>query len=179
VARYYEDLRSVQVDTQTAVASQRFRRGSGAVRFSGIRIHDTAGEDRYEFQMGETVRFTLGYEVLTPVSNLYVCVQLKSAFSGEVVTSVRYPVSRGPLPAGNRGALVIELPNVPLRPGEYPLYFWLGNEDSYPYDVVDELTAPLMVQTDKGIAELGFDPTQACGCFSIEARLLGERPQSI
>jgi hypothetical protein len=70
------------------------------------------------------------------------------------------------------------MPNIPLRPGEYPLYFWLGNEDSYPYDVVDELTAPLMVQTDKGLAELGFDPTQANGYFSMDARLLGESTHS-
>ena len=34
-------------------------------------------------------------------------------------------------------------------------------------DVLDELTNPLFVQTDRGYDELGYDPTAECGVFDV------------
>jgi lipopolysaccharide transport system ATP-binding protein len=171
VAAYYKDLREVDVQADTAVHNPRFRRGTGAARFTTIQIHDKSGQSRFEFSMGETIRLTLAYETFARLKNLYVAVNLKTVVSNEVITGVRFPVCAGEVPAGQQGEIVVDLPDANLRPGEYPVYFWLGDAESHAFDVVDGLSAPLMISTDKGPNELGFDPSYPSGYFSIPARV--------
>ncbi|MFO0852005.1 MAG: ABC transporter ATP-binding protein [Gemmataceae bacterium] len=167
VAEYYKQTADVKLTAGTGVHDPKVRRGSGAVRFTGLDVTGRDGRPRHEFGLGEPVRFDLRYEVLRPVPHLYAAVILKSARTREVATSLRVPISATQLPAGRTGQVVVELPDPPLRPGEYPLYFWLGNDHAEPFDVVDELTNPLFVQTDRGYEELGYDPTSECGVFDV------------
>ena len=55
--------------------------------------------------------------------------------------------------------------NLILRPGEYELYFWLGNRMSQPYDVVEGLLPPIVVHAEGDIDDLGFDPSNSVGFF--------------
>ena len=73
--------------------------------------------------------------------------------------------------SGCQGQLTVEFPKSNLRPGEYPLYFWLGDSLANPYDVVDDLVQPLTITTRKSYKELGFDPSMPCGHFNIESRV--------
>jgi lipopolysaccharide transport system ATP-binding protein len=167
VAEYYKQTADVHLTATAGVHDPKMRRGSGAVRFTAADVTGRDGRPRHEFGLGEPIRFDLRYEVLKPVPHLYAAVVLKSARTREVATSVRVPVALSPLPAGHAGRVVIELPAPPLRPGEYPLYFWLGDQMAEAFDVVDELTNPLFVQTDRGYDELGYDPTAECGVFDV------------
>lgn len=169
---YVELVRSREIRTDTAASDSAVRRGSGSVRFSRISVEDAAGETRFEFEMGETIRFRLGYEVLEPVPELVVAVALRGGSRDSFVTSARHCVSASPLARGRHGRLTVELPRTVLRPGEYPLYLWLGDREGRPYDTVDGLTAPLLIHTSRGFDELGFDPAAPVGFFSIESRLV-------
>jgi len=169
---YHDHLRQIEVNADTDVMNPKNRRGSGAVRFTGIRTEDESGRECSEFMMGSTIRFVLSYQTFAPVDELYTSILLRSGISREVVTSARHLVSGERLSPGCTGSVVIEFPNVNLRPGEYPLYFWLGKRGR-PFDVVDDLTIPLIIYTDKDSEDLDFDPARRpVGFFNIRSRMV-------
>lgn len=170
-ARYVELIRSREIGTDTATSDTTVRRGSGAVRFSRISVEDVHGHGRFDFEMGETIRFRFGYEVLEPVRDLVVAVAFRSGPHHNFVTSARHCVTTSSLDRGHHGEIIVEFPEVALRPGEYPLYFWLGNRLAQSYDTVDGLTAPLVIGTNLGFDELGFDPAAPTGYFSMPSRM--------
>ena len=172
VSRYQDEARRLEIGTDTATGDENLRRGSGSVRFSSITLEDRLGGARFEFELGETIRFRLPYEVKRNVQNLSTTILLRSGAANECVTSLRYRLSEKPIAAGERGEVLIELPDNPLRPGEYTLYFWLGDSGGNPFDVVDGLSAPLVITTQKTFEELGYNPAHVAGFFSVESRLL-------
>jgi len=169
---YNRDIEQSQINANTGIMDERTRRGSGDVRFTSIFIKDAKDNQPSMFEMGETLRFEMAYEVFSAIQGLSVSVALRSGRSNEFVTTVKHRVTERRLEKGEKGMLIVEMPNIVLRPGEYPLYFWLGNSSAQPYDVVDGLTAPLIVQTEKSPEELHFDPTRPVGIFDIESKLI-------
>ena len=157
VAHYNEEMRKSEITASTSVHNAAFRRGDGTVRFEKITVEDAEGQQRFNFDYGETVRFRLGYRVNSEVRKLDVYVALRGGVSNEILTDVRYSISTASLTAGTAGEVLIEFPSIALRPGEFPLYFALGHEAS-DYDIVDNLSAPLIVGSTKTAEELGFDP---------------------
>ncbi len=125
VAGYYQELGMMQFGAKTAVADTSLRRGSGAVRFTAVQTEDVHGQQKFEFLMGETVRFRLRFEVFASVPDLHVAVSLKSMRSHEEVTDVRLPVRQHSIPAGYNGEVVVELPELALRRETIPCtYGW-------------------------------------------------------
>jgi lipopolysaccharide transport system ATP-binding protein len=163
LARYYESLKDSKVERQTAVRDQRYRRGTGAVRFTEIIVQDDLNQNRYRFNIGETVRFKLSYEVIQQVKRLYVIVMFRSAI-GEPLTYLMHCVSEAALDRDYRQTVLIEMPALKLLPGTYPIYFWLGDEyNGKAFDVVDDLTSPLVIFSD--------EETQRAGLFYTESNL--------
>lgn len=156
-----------QVDAETGVHDLRFRRGSGAARFTGIEVQDVRGNECWEFAPGETIRFVLTFDVYERLSSLAVAVLFKSGLSKELVTSVRHVISRGPVDPEKGRRIVIELPKVTLRCGEFSLYFGMADTYTNAYDVVDDLTRPLVISSTKMWQELGYDPSSHAGYFSM------------
>jgi lipopolysaccharide transport system ATP-binding protein len=172
-AKYNDLLRDMSFEVDTATDDHRHRRGSGAVRLGDIRVEDALGQERHSFKMGEAVRFILSYKVMEPVDELFASFALRSGKSYEcVTTSAKHLVSKNGLRKGQTDEVVIEIPCLEIRPGEYPLYFWLGDRFGRPYDVVDGLTMPLIVGTDLSYEELGYRPSKPAGFFDIESRLI-------
>lgn len=171
---YYEQLRQMEVDADTDVMNPKNRRGSGAVRFTEIRVVDESGRECSTFMMGSTIRFVLSYETFAEVDDLWVSILLRSGISREPVTSVRHLVSGERLFPGQTGSMVVEFPNVNIRPGDYPLYFWLGSQTKRPFafDVVDDLTTPLIIYADEDSEDSGLDPSRSVGFFNIESRVV-------
>ena len=122
--------------------------------------------------MGGNIRFALSYQTFEPVDDLIVAITLRSSRTGGIVTTVTHPVSKEILPAGHAGSIKIEFPEIKLRPGEYPIYITLRNNREIYFDVIDDLTIPLIISARKDNEELGFDPTRDQGVFSIESRLI-------
>jgi len=169
---YYETLRKLEVNEETDITNSENRRGSGAMRFTRISIEDASGNDCSRFMMGDTVRFALSYQVMESVMPVYVGVLIRSGKSADVVTSANYLLTDQRLEPGQSGSVVIELPNIKLRPGEYPLYFSLTGGPGKPFDIVDDLTMPLIISTDKDFDELGFHPSRPNGYVNIESRMI-------
>lgn len=168
---YQQDLQRVEIDATTAVHDEKMRRGNGAVRFNGIQITDDSGKKISQCHPGQAVRFEMEYRVMRDVPRMDVFVGLRSGKSGEFVTSARHEVAGADLRADHSGTIVLELPAITLRPGEYLLYFWLGASSSEPFDVVDDLTAPLTVVPEKHQSVI-FDHSENIGFFDVQSRLV-------
>jgi lipopolysaccharide transport system ATP-binding protein len=170
IAAYQRETTNVELTATTAVGDSRLRRGSGAVRYTAVSLTGLDDCPRHEFDMGESLRFRLQYEVYEPVPNLYLAIVFKAPQANVYVTSVRVPISAGPVPGGVRGQAVIEIPDPPLRPGEYPLMYWLGDVHTVPYDALDNLLNPLII-TDRAFHDLGIHASKEPGFFNMEFAL--------
>lgn len=168
---YQQDLQSVEIDATTGVQDERARRGNGAVRFTSIQVLNEHNQRITECAPDGTVRFAMGYRVMRPAPRLTVFVGLRSGRSGEFVTSARHDVAQTELGADTSGTIVVEIPRLHMRPGEYPLYFWLGASSSEPFDVIDDLVAPLTVVPADHRPQSVYDSSQYVGFFDIESRL--------
>jgi lipopolysaccharide transport system ATP-binding protein len=168
---YNSNLVDRDFSNTTFINDESVRRGSGAVRFVDIKLLDARGKERHLFKMEEKVRFDLSFEVLKNVQNLYVSIAFRSGKKGEIITTLRHRISNGAIKKGEKRNVELEIPELNLRPGEYELYFWLGNQYSQPFDVVDGILPPLVVHAEGHIDDLGFDPTQAVGFFNILSKL--------
>jgi lipopolysaccharide transport system ATP-binding protein len=171
INRYNDVARNRRVKADTAQHDPDHRRGSGSVRFTDIGVTDSRGKPRFEFEMGETILFRMSFKVVKTVPELLVAVGLRSSLSGEFVTTVRHVVSNTPLEAGTENAVAIECPEIMIRPGQYPLYFWLGNSETQPFDVVDDLTAPLVITSRATLEHLDFNREAPVGLVSIPSRV--------
>lgn len=174
---YNQRLREMRVDAETGVNNPENRRGSGAIRFTGVSVEDLGGAERYTFAMGDTIRLRLSFTVHAPMRGAAVVVALRSGMSREIVTSVRHVVTERELAPGASSTVVIDLPNVYIRPGEYPLYLHLGEAIQSPknYDVLDDMTPPLVITAGGRALHDNFDQTKPLGVFSIPSRMtIGE-----
>jgi lipopolysaccharide transport system ATP-binding protein len=171
-AAYYAEIRRQEITAETAVNDPRHRRGSGAVRYTSIQMQNTQNDISYDFMMGDTVRFVLDYQVFEPVDELYCSIVFRSGKTAEVVTSALNLLTKKPLKPGYKGQCIVEFANLNIRPGDYPLQFWLGNHLAQAYDVVEELTLPLIVSTDQAFEQVGFNPSYPVGYYNISSLLV-------
>jgi lipopolysaccharide transport system ATP-binding protein len=181
LAVYNHRLREMRVDAETGINNPENRRGSGAIRFTRVSVEGVGGGERYGFKMGETIRFHLAWQLNEPMRGVAIVIALRSGLSREIVTSVRHVISTDQLPAGSRGSVVVEFPEVYIRPGEYPLYLHIS--EAVPtktnYDVLDDLTPPLVIAPGGRRMHPNFDPSQPLGVFSIPSTMTVEEPPEL
>ena len=176
MAVYNQRLREMRVDAETGLNNPQNRRGSGAVRFSAVSVEDRDGEERYTFATGDTVRFRLSFVAHSSLRGLAVFVGIKSGISRELVTSARHVVTESTIAAGTTGTVAVDLPEINLRPGEYPLYIHVSEAIQSPtnYDVLDDLTPPLVISQGPRSRTDNYDAANPIGVFSIPSRLTVE-----
>jgi lipopolysaccharide transport system ATP-binding protein len=134
-------LRSVgsDVDVRGANTKDRFNRTSGAVRFVNVTSIGQDEQTSWEVQTGGTVKLRFAYEVIETVPDAFFLMHIRSALSGETLTTIHETISETPMAAGSSGTIELVLPNLALRPNELSLYVALGRRDTRVfYDVVDE-----------------------------------------
>jgi lipopolysaccharide transport system ATP-binding protein len=170
VSGYQQENRNSEIGATTAVSDPKLRRGSGAARYTHVSVEDADGTPRFEFRMGESIRFRCRYEVFQPIRNLYFFLIVSSPEIS--VTSVRQRIHAGPLPVAHVGEFIVELPNFALRPNEYRLQIYLNDERLYPFDTLDGMVGPLVISTDQSLDELGFNPSDPGGVVSIPSAVL-------
>ncbi len=169
---YNQRLREQTITADNDVRNPKNRRGSGQVRFTGISVLDVNDKEDYCFCMGDSVRFRLSYQVFSDVKDLAVSVLLRSDKTGEPITSDFHVISSSPLAVGTKDTVVIEWTRIEICPGEYPLYFWLGDSLGRPYDVVDDLTHPLVISVSETKSYSHVDPAMLVGYFLVKSNLL-------
>jgi lipopolysaccharide transport system ATP-binding protein len=170
---YNQRLRERKIDAETDIHNPSNRRGSGAVRFTAIALEDGSGNHRSNFEMGDTIRFKVSYKIFQEMRGLAIYIALRSGLTGELITSVRHVMSSEMIPAGTTGTAAVELPENYIRPGEYPLYLLISEAapTKTRFDVLDDLTAPLIITAGNKRQHSDFDPSQPLGYFSLPSRM--------
>lgn len=143
----------------------RLYHSNGAVRVSSLTALDGMGET-WNFKQGRDVQLRVEYEAFEDVPNLGVYIALTSLQSGEIVTTVKNPVTQNPVAKGQQGVIEITFPKVPLRSGDYALTLSLGDaacEKRYDYlDHHQNLPWLSISSEEKDLLQMG-------GYFSIPA----------
>ena len=173
VARYQA---SVQPEAGEPLAERTDRSGSGAIRFTAIRI---AGEGSYPIQSGKAVVFTLSYQVQdgSRPEGVAFAVKLFDRFGAPMLTCSTYyhGTTLGDLPPA--GEIDCAIPSLPLTPGTYQVNLWCGVGDS----LADELREAAYVEVLAGdfFGSGRWPDGRAEGPFLVahEWRLTGQAPQ--
>ena len=175
--RYNQLARDIKIDDKTSINDNRFRRGGGAIRFTGIEIVNSVGESCTDFKMGEKIIFKMGFKVFREMSGVRIYIALKSGLTGDTVTSIEHIIDNNKVSPGFTQNLSIEiLPNTTIRPGEYPIYFNLGDilGTAASEDVIDDLTLPIVIRSESLIKLDNFNIERPFGFFSIPSKLILE-----
>jgi lipopolysaccharide transport system ATP-binding protein len=173
--RYKQCITQVDLSRPFATFSHQNRRGSGEARLTSVQLMNGNGAEGFEFQMRDTIKFKLSYKVFQDISELLVYIGLRSFSGREIVTSFKHFISDTPMLEGTQGTIIVELDNSTIRPGEYPLYFWLGDRSARmayeSFDIIDNLTSPIVIRANDENLSLDIDPNAPSGYFSIPSRL--------
>lgn len=171
IQAYNKSINEFQFDEKADLNNEKNRRGLGLVRYNSIEVTNGSNQVQNAFDIQDKIIFKLQFIVHEAVPELYASFALRSGISRELVTSIRKKLPFVNLRKGEEYQFEFAVENILLRPGEYPLYFWLGNKDNNPYDVVDNVIAPLVISARGTVAEIGYDPSVHSGYFSIDAHL--------
>ena len=169
--KYNQSLRNLHFNVSTGVQDSSSRRGEGQVRFTEITLLDTHDNEAFHFSMGDRIRFKLSYQVFSEVQELGLLIRLQSGATGEPITSDFHILSNSELVDQFQKTIVIEWSTNNILPGEYPLYFWLGDFQTHPYDVVDDLTHPLVITANLETSLKDLHSSSLMGFFAVESHL--------
>ncbi|MCA2882097.1 MAG: ATP-binding cassette domain-containing protein [Microcystis sp. M046S1] len=152
----------------------RLSRCSGDVRFTSVIVQDENKDTKWEFQEGNTIKVQFFYQVFKSVDNLMVYFSLTSPINDQIITNCKHTISEQELLPGHVERVVIDIPNICLRPGTYGLYIVLGNTANpyTPYDVLDNnVSLPFITITSNET-----DPHKRIGYFSINSIMSLSQP---
>lgn len=175
IDHYKSSLGHFNLADQARHVDFNIRRGSGEARFTSITASNRDGIEGFEFDMWDNITFEMSYQVNLNVLELLVYIGIRSEKSKEIITSAKHFISNSPMLKGATGKIMLEFPECSLRPGEYPLYFWLG-DSSYrmqyeSFDILDNLTPPLVIRVNQKRPSLDVDPEVPSGFFSMKSCL--------
>lgn len=171
---YNELVRDIKIDSKTEVNNILNRRGNGNIRFTGIEVIDSEGKKRFKYDLGENIRIKISYEVFKEMKGIRIIVALLSGLSRECLTVANFELTKKLIKPGSKGELEVEFPDIYIKPGEYPLYFELIDSEfnSFSKDVLDDLTAPLVIKGGTNVRNTDFHPDIPSGFFAIPSRIL-------
>ena len=152
-----------EVNLETISLKDRLSRTNGNVLFTEINGIKN-GEESWEFNFDEeiTVRFKAKARLDSDGLSLYFA--LKHPFSGEVISNYKTVIKNQLIKKDEEFSFNVTIPKKTIRPGQYGLYFALGNTDSKIfYDVIDDnVNIPML-----SINPISMDAHENSGFVSI------------
>ena len=99
---------------------------------------------------------------------------LLSGLSRECLTLAHHEITNSRIAPGTSGEVEIEFSDIYIKPGEYPLYFELTDSEfnTDTKDVIDDLTAPLVINGGDNIDNTHFKPNQPSGFFAVPSKII-------
>jgi len=140
--------------------------GTGQLRIENLRFVNKEKQNSWIFGSDDAVELELNYRTLQTCQGLSVMVMIRNPLSGEVITTVKEPITQLAIPGNQSKKLCVVFPKMSLRPGEYAIevqlsnsngdkvYDWVGQDADIPY---------------LSITSQEKDPHKRQGYFSIPA----------
>jgi len=174
LAKYNELLRKRKFDVNTGSGDYKTRRGERLIRLTNIEVEDIQGNKRFNFQMGETIRFKLSYSLIKDLDGVKVAIAFYSGMTKDFITSIEHVLTKEKVLSGTQGVVVIELKDICFLPGEYPLYFYASSylNCRASSDIVDDATAPLVISAGDKDLYSNIDLRNAVGYFAIPSEVI-------
>ena len=149
----------------------RLNRTTGSVQIARVSIQDQAGRERTSFQTGETIRLDLTLRATEAVAGAALAVYLRSALAPDKFASWHGVLTTRHLDPSQETTATLELPQVPLCPGDYTLQLALWSRDfGKACDVLDDnVDLPWITITATGSLLSGNE-----GFFRLSGRVLSE-----
>lgn len=171
ISRYTESGKDFSLTNKDGIVYNDSRRTTNHVRFTSIYLVNEKGEKTYEFKMGERIRFNFEFEILEELKGMSINVHLRFLTSNEPITTIRHIITENTLTKGCKGEFAVEMPNNTFRPGEYPLYFNIGEAvpNIHKEDVIDDLTPRLIITLNDEITVRDFNPLTPKGSVNVDS----------
>ena len=177
INQYSALMRTRKIDEKTDLRDKKHRRGDGAIRFTSIAVTDAQGVTNFNFNMGDEVHFKVDYETYKPLNGIRLFIGLRGGLTREIVTSFEHLLTEREVPPGTKGSAVLVFPDIKLRPGDYPLYFGLMDQERSvgSTDIVDDVTLPITIGVRSYGLEDGFDSRSPVGHVSLPSHLVNNK----
>lgn len=146
--------------------------GSGTLSLTNIQILGVNNKRRNTFSTGETVRFRVSYKIFERMKGLSLTIGFfSSKIEGLLLTDVTHKLKEGVLEKGEMDIATIDIRLASIRPGEYILYFWIGDKAAtkqlHPvnYDEVKGIIKPLIIEAKND------EEKKLTGIFSLPSEI--------
>lgn len=171
VEAYASNLSSGEITATTGVGNELIRRGDGKARFTDIQILNESNAIVQRFEFGERVRFHCSVKINQSIPCLYFSVVIRHLGALGYITNIVKRIVDSPLEDGQNLEFTVEADTSKLRPGEYPLYFWIGPHRHGNFDIIDGMIGPMVFGARGDWEQLGFDPGSPVGVVSMDAEV--------
>jgi lipopolysaccharide transport system ATP-binding protein len=115
-------------DLRERSLKDRLNRTAGRARITDFSLVTPGKSAMWTFNSGDPVAFRFRFETNEPLESLSAMIYFTGR-DGDVVTTMRDVLFQDGCNAGNGGEVTIEIPRLPLRPGDYGFTLALGNAD--------------------------------------------------
>ena len=156
-------ISSREMNLTTLSLNDRLKRTGGNILFSDIKGIKN-GEEIWEFNFDEEININLKASVYMEAEGLSLYFALKHPFTGEIISNYKVVLNQQNMVKGESISYTLTIPSKTIRPGQYSLYFALGNKDTKVfYDVIDEnVNLPML-----SINPISMDVHENAGFISI------------
>lgn len=152
--------------SETTSQKDRLSRTSGKVSFKkAIGLMKDGNENTmWTFRYNEELKFKFEFKVNEDCEGLTFYMALKGLMDGNVITNIKSNITTSDLKAGKTLSFNLTIPAKNIRPGQYDLYFAVGNTDvTLWYDVIDgNINLPTLI-----ILPVNDDVHENSGSFTI------------
>ncbi|MGI8581150.1 MAG: ABC transporter ATP-binding protein [Chitinophagaceae bacterium] len=162
---YFNLSRSFTFDRTTA-KKDRLSRTNGKMIFTkAITINNDDSENKiWSFKYNQPVRFRIECIVNEPCDGLTFYMYIKSVMSEIVITNLKQTITARQLESREVISFIVTIPSNTIRPGQYDLYFAIGNTSAKIwYDVIDgNVNLPALI-----VSPSSDDPHENFGTVTI------------
>jgi lipopolysaccharide transport system ATP-binding protein len=145
IDEYDNSFSNKYTDNDPIINNKVYRRGSDTMRFVSVAF------SRNKYTTDDDISLLFTIETFAPINKLYFLLLIKHS-DGSPLTTIYHILSDSQIAAGFKNSFELIIPKQILRPGRYPLYLWIGDEQALTmniptnYEVLDEYLHPLCIE---------------------------------
>jgi len=162
---YYGLLKDYSFNENTS-KSDRLNRTNGKASFAKAQsLLPDGGENKmWSFKYDEDLRFKFECKVNEPCDGFTFYMALKGMMLDSIITNIKTVITSDGLVSGQLISFSLTIPAQNIRPGQYDLYFAIGNKEATSwYDVIDgNINLPTLI-----ILPVSDDPHENAGFTTI------------
>jgi lipopolysaccharide transport system ATP-binding protein len=172
IEEYDNSLSSESSLIDPKIRNTRTRRGSDTIRFV------SASLSKSKYLTSDDINLSFTVETYVSLYKLYFSLIIKRT-DGSTLTTICHILADKNITSGFKKSFVLEIPKQTLRPGRYPIYLWIGDEQALSqaipinYEVLDEYLLPLRIELSETEKNSIFGDRLSIGEITIHTQIRG------